>query len=158
MSARSTAPAAAGFHGLDEIALRSGGLLADRIGARRLLGLELERAWSRAVGARVRAVTRLHALREGVLEVHVIDAAWQRELRRLEREILQRLGGRLSGRPCVAIRFHVRAGWDRADAPAGPAADGAAGSACAAEGSGAPPLSDRLRRVMGRYLERSAAG
>ena len=139
---------------MEEIALRPGGVLASRIGARRLLGLKLERAWAAAVGNGVRAVTRLRQCRDGILEVQVPDAAWQRELGRLEAEILGRLATELSPGQVTQLRFKVQHSIrapqasivaDRRPVPT------SVGTSHPGE------LSDRFRSVMGRYLLRSRA-
>ena len=96
------------FHGLGEIAAQPNGLLAERIGARRLLGFRLERAWATAVGERVRAVTRLREFRDRTLVVDVFDAAWKRELEKLQTVILARLRESLPERPFEDISFRVR--------------------------------------------------
>ena len=105
------------FHGLGEIAARPDGLLAERIGARRLLGFRLERAWAQSVGERVRAVTRLHELKDRTLVVDVFDAAWKRELERIQPVILARLAECLPERQFEAIAFRVRPAVQQAALP-----------------------------------------
>ncbi len=156
-------PASGRFQGLAEIALRSDGLLAERIGARRLLGFRLERAWATAVGERVRAVTRLHECRDRTLVVDVSDAAWKRELEKLQPVILARLAESLPERPLATISFRLRHSTARNAPPRTPASPAsqatvAAGAPGAAD-HGAPPgtLDDRMHRVLSRYLSRRAA-
>jgi len=96
------------FQGLGEIASRPDGLLAERIGARRLLGFRLERAWAQSVGERVRAVTRLHEFRDRTLVVDVLDPAWKRELEVLQPVILAKLADSLPERTFESIAFRIR--------------------------------------------------
>ena len=154
-----TSPPAGRFQELSEIADRPGGLLAERIGAKRLLGFRLERAWASAVGDRVRAVTRLHECRDRTLIVDVSDAAWKHELEKLQQVILARLTESLPERPLAAISFRLRPA--RASASAARPATAAVVPdphpvAKDPAGEDAPPgaLDDRLRRVMSRYLSR----
>jgi len=154
-----TSPTTGRFHELSEIAERPGGLLTERIGAKRLLGFRLERAWASAVGERVRAVTRLHECRDRTLIVDVSDAAWKRELEKLQHVILARLTENLPERPLAAISFRLRpARWAVASAarPAPAAVVPGPPEAKDAASDDAPPgaLDDRLRRVMSRYLSR----
>ena len=163
-----TSPSTGRFQELSEIAERPGGLLAERIGAKRLLGFRLERAWASAVGERVRAVTRLHECRDRTLIVDVSDAAWKRELEKLQHVILARLAENLPERPLAAISFRLRpARWAAGSAarpvpaacPARAAVVPGPPKAKDAADDDAPPgaLDDRLRRVMSRYLSRRTA-
>ncbi|MFQ5700341.1 MAG: DUF721 domain-containing protein [Acidobacteriota bacterium] len=161
-----------GFLRIDEVALLAGQLVGSRRGARRLLGLQMERAWGRAVGEPVRVLTRLRRHDRGVLTVDVPDASWKKELDRLKPRILSRLSGLLPDSKVERIEFQVQApgsspGERRQDRPvARHRAEGPASSLSDAlapvagvepEESGADRLAHRLGDVMRRYLARSKA-
>jgi len=91
-------------------------------------------AWTHLVGQQIAARSHVFRLYRETLIVHVPDGTWQRQLRRLERQLLDRVN-RLLGRSAVhAIDFRVDAGLVApavaAQAPAepprkGPAREGA---------------------------------
>jgi len=120
-----------------------------------LRSLLLAEAWQRASGPALAAVTLPGDLRRGVLIIEILDTAWERDLRRLEVEILEALnaelgaGGIGGGESVKALDFHVRPGSTLHPARRAPLP--------VAEGrrAGAPlsgDLNRRLAEVTERYL------
>ena len=70
--------------------------------------LHLERAWEEVAGPKVAPFTRLGALRRGVLEVQVGNAALLSELSGFhKRRLLEQLRRRLPGTPIGDLRFRA---------------------------------------------------
>lgn len=155
---------------MDAIALRPHEGAEQEGVASKLRLLRLQGAWSRAVGPQVRSVAMPLAFRSRRLLVQVADAAWRRELDRLKPEILQRLAALLPSEPIECITFRPGPSLPRLqpssalpDGEAGPRPSGTivgpgldlADLSAPLQRVEDPALRDRLRGVVGRYLERN---
>lgn len=83
----------------------------------RLRRLEIERAWQEAVGASLAARVRCEGVRNGVLELRAVDAAWAAAVRDHLPRIAARLGD-ARGVPKVArVRIGIDGSPDQASEP-----------------------------------------
>lgn len=71
--------------------------------------LQLEQAWRHVVGDRDGGVSRLGALRRGVLEVLVPDASWHQVLSFERASLLKALAEQLGHQRIRALRFRLNA-------------------------------------------------
>jgi predicted nucleic acid-binding Zn ribbon protein len=83
-------------------------LFAARGWGRKQERLKLERAWAEAVGPEAARLTRVSALRRGVLEVEVGSAVLLQELAHFhKRRLLEQLRGSLPGVAVKELRFRT---------------------------------------------------
>ena len=135
--------------------------------ADRLAEVRAHAAWRRAVGEGLRSRARMAGFRDGKLAVDVSDAAWKRELERLEPDLLERLrrcahGVRVTGRtvrvrPAAATRGDAwrPAAASRAERPGEPGPDAGVPESGLGEALGRVAderLRGRIWQVAGRCL------
>lgn len=88
--------------------------LLERCGAlREVRARRLVIDWPEIVGERIAARTRPGAIARGVLWIEVANAAWLQELSLLKDELLERIRGKLEGKPHIeeiALRLARRSG------------------------------------------------
>jgi hypothetical protein len=147
-------------------AIELAGLVRDpaRPAADRIAEVRAHAVWRKAVGEGLRSRARVAGYRDGQLAIDVPDAAWKRELERLEPDLLERL--RRWGLRVEALTFRVRAAaasqtdaWrpaagdrrpgDRAPDTSSP---GVAGPGMPGPGNAEPGMGEALGRVADERL------
>jgi hypothetical protein len=144
------------------------GLVRDpeRPAADKIAEVRAHAVWRRAVGEGLRSRARVAGYRDGQLAIDVPDAAWKRELERLEPDLLERLRRCAQGLRVEALTFRVRAAaasradtWrpaagDRRPGDRAPdsSAPGMPGPGVAGPGVAEPGMGEALGRVADERL------